>query len=102
METVTISLSKAHKEFVEAQMAEAGFRSVSKYIDTLLRAERRRKAEEKLLALVQEAEASGPATPMTREDWDNLKRRVWERHEQAKRSGRGKSRQKNSRRARSR
>jgi antitoxin ParD1/3/4 len=102
METVTISLSKAHKEFVEAQMAEGGFGSVSKYIDALLRAERRRQAEAKLVALVQEAEASGPATPMTKEDWDNLKRRVWERVAKAKESSRGKGRQKTRRRAGSR
>ena len=101
METLNISLSKAHREFVEAQVTEGGFSSVNKYFDALLRAERRRKAEEKLLALVKEAEESGPATPMTREDWDNLKRQVWEREAQAKGSARGKSRQTNRRRARS-
>jgi hypothetical protein len=93
METVTISLSKAHKEFVEAQMAEAGLRSLSKYIDTLLRAERRRKAEEKLLALVQEAEASGPATPMTKEDWAEIRREVAERLAQRKKKPRQATRQ---------
>jgi antitoxin ParD1/3/4 len=102
METLTISLTKDQKAFVEAQMAEGGFRSVSKYIDTLLRAERRRQAEAYLLTLVQEAEASGPATPMTKEDWDNLKRRVWDRVAKAKESSRGKGRQKTRRRAGSR
>jgi antitoxin ParD1/3/4 len=92
METLTIQLTKAQKAFAEAQAAEGGYRSVSKYLEDLLRAERRRKAEEELEKLILEAEASGPPTPMTREDWDNLKRRVWERHEQAqvKGSSRGK------------
>jgi hypothetical protein len=30
-----------------------------------------------------EAMESGPATPMTRDDWDELERNVWERHGQA-------------------
>ena len=79
MISFTISLPKAHKEFIESQVAEGGFESVSKYLDSVLRAERRRKAEEELLALVETAEQSGPATPMTRADWDRLKRRVHER-----------------------
>ena len=102
METLTISLPKAQKEFLEAQAAADGFNSVSKYLDALLRAEHRRKAEEKLLQLVQAAEASGLATPMTREDWDNLKRRVWERETQSKGSSRGTGREKGRRRVGSR
>lgn len=98
MEKVTISLSKAQREFVEAQVAEGSYRSVSAYLEALVRAERKRKAEEKLLALVREAEESGPATPMTREDWDDLKRRVWERDAQSKEGARGKSRQTKRRR----
>ncbi len=76
METLTISLSKGHLEFVQEQVATGGFRSVNAYMDKLLRAERRRKAEEKLLALVQEAEASGPATEWTTEDWEAIRREV--------------------------
>jgi antitoxin ParD1/3/4 len=90
---VTISLSRMHKEFVEAQAAQGGFPSVSTYLDALVDAERRRKAEEQLIALVQEAEKSGPATPMTSADWDNLKRRVRQREALSKGSVRGKNRQ---------
>jgi antitoxin ParD1/3/4 len=79
METLTIKLTKAQKEFAEAQAAEAGYRSVSKYLEDLLRAERRRKAEEELEKLILEAEASGPPTPMTREDWDQLKEKAMRR-----------------------
>jgi Arc/MetJ-type ribon-helix-helix transcriptional regulator len=101
MESVTINLSKSQRAFIEAQMAEGRIRSVSKYFDTLLRAERRRKAEERLVQLVKEADESGPPTPMTREDWDELKRRVWQREAQAKETPRGQGRQKGSRRVRS-
>ena len=79
MATVTITLSKAHLEFVEEQASAGGFRSVSAYIDSLVRAERKRKAEEKLLALVREAEESGPSTPMTPEDWEVIRREVADR-----------------------
>jgi hypothetical protein len=30
-----------------------------------------------------EAMESGPATPMTRDDWDERERNVWERHRRA-------------------
>jgi antitoxin ParD1/3/4 len=73
METLTIQLTKAQKAFAEAQAAEGGYRSVSKYLEDLLRAERRRKAEEELEKLIQEAEASGPPTPMTPEDWERIR-----------------------------
>src|SRR5207253_1493186 len=76
METLTIQLTKAQKAFAEAQAAEGGFRTVSKYLEDLLRAERRRKAEEELLKLVQEAEASGPPTPMTRDDWERIREKA--------------------------
>jgi antitoxin ParD1/3/4 len=76
METLTIQLTKAQKEFAETQAAESGYRSVSKYLEDLLRAERRRKAEEELEKLILEADASGPATPMTREDWDRLREKA--------------------------
>jgi hypothetical protein len=42
----------------------------------------RRQAKQALEAKLSEALSSGPATPMTREDWDTLERRVWERHHQ--------------------
>ncbi len=102
MATLTIKLSKDQRAFIEEHLAETGCKSVDTFIDSLIRAEQRRRAEEKLVRLVREADESGPATPMTREDWDDLKRRVWQRHAQAKETSRGKSRQKNRRPARSR
>ncbi len=34
-------------------------------------------------ARLREAMESGPAAPMTRDDWDELERNVWERHRRA-------------------
>jgi putative addiction module CopG family antidote len=79
METLTISLSKAQREFIAEQMAAGGYRSVSAYFNALLKAERRRQAEEWLTRLVEEADASGPPTPMTRADWDNIREKALQR-----------------------
>lgn len=98
METVSIALTKDQKEFVDAQMAAGRHRSVSAYLNALLRAERRRKAEEHLVALVREAEASGPATKMTKADWDRLKQQVWDRVAKAKGKGRASNRPQDRRR----
>ena len=76
METLTIALSKAHREFIQEQMAAGGFRSLNAYLGALLKAEERRKAEEEPLRLVQEADASGPPTPMTREDWEQIRQKA--------------------------
>lgn len=95
MEKMTVTLTKDQRAFVEEQIAEGGHRSASAYLKALLAAERRRKAEEKLVAMVREAEESGPATPMTREDWENLRRKAMTRlaEEKAKRgNGRKKAR----------
>ena len=73
METLKIRLSKQQHDFVEAQMVEGGYKSVDAYLSALLRAEGRRKAEERLLQLVKKAE-SGPATLMTKQDWAEIRR----------------------------
>jgi Arc/MetJ-type ribon-helix-helix transcriptional regulator len=76
MPTLSIKLSKAQSEFVEAQMVEGGFKSVNAYSDALLKAELRRRGEEKLLRSVQEADASGPPTPLTPNEWEAIRQEV--------------------------
>jgi antitoxin ParD1/3/4 len=81
MTTISISLPEDMKEFLEAQVAEGGYASAGEYLQALIRDARRSKAKRDLIAKLDEALASGPAEPMTREDWDALERKVWERHE---------------------
>ena len=76
METLTITLPGEIKAFLEEQAGQEGA-SVSEYLGAMLgeaRARQRERAEirEKLL----EAVRSGPATPMTRQDWDDIRREV--------------------------
>jgi antitoxin ParD1/3/4 len=80
MATMNISLPDPMKEFVEAQAAQEGYGSVSEYLRAVIRDIQKRKAKQEVEAKLREALLSGPAEPMTREDWDTLERRVWERH----------------------
>ena len=80
MTVVTLSLPDHLREFVEAQVAEGGHASADAYLLAVLEDVRKHKAMQGLIAKLDEALASGPATPMTREDWDDIERSVWERH----------------------
>ena len=81
MTTMNISLPEEMKAFIEARMATEGFASASEYLRTLIREDQKRRAKQALETKFREALESGPATPMTGEDWDELERRVWERHQ---------------------
>ncbi len=82
MTTMNISVPEEMKAFVEAQMTQEGYASASEYLRALIRDAQKRRAKHELEAKFREAMESGPATPMTREDWDSLERQVWERHHQ--------------------
>jgi antitoxin ParD1/3/4 len=85
METLMISLTKSQKAFVDAQVADGGFRSASEFIAQLIEQAEVHQERERINGLLREGLESGPSTPMRREDWEALERRVWER--QAKRNG---------------
>ena len=83
MTTMNISVPDEMKAFVEAQMAQEGYASASEYLRALIREAQKRQAKQALEAKFREALESGPATPMTRDDWEELERNVWERYRQA-------------------
>ena len=79
METLTINLPAEIKDFVEEQAVREGS-SVSEYLGDILREARERdrglgEVRAKLLEAIEE-----PATPMTRADWDELRREIRDRH----------------------
>ncbi len=74
MTTMNISLPDEMKAFIEAQMAQEGFASASEYLRALIREAQKRRAKQALEAKFREALESGPATPMTTEDWAALRR----------------------------
>jgi antitoxin ParD1/3/4 len=79
MATMNVSLPDEMKAFVEAQAAKEGFGTVSEYLRSVIRELQKRQAKQNLEAKLREALLSGPAEPMTREDWDDIEREGLER-----------------------
>ncbi len=73
MTTMNISVPDEMKAFVEAQMSEEGFASVSEYLRALIREAQKRRAKRYLEAKLREGLDCGPAAPMTKEDWVALR-----------------------------
>jgi antitoxin ParD1/3/4 len=81
MTTITLSLPESLREFVEEQVAKGGFGSADAFLLALVREAQKREAKAKLEALLLEGLESGPATPMTPEEWADIRREVRERLE---------------------
>jgi antitoxin ParD1/3/4 len=79
MATMNISLPDEMKTFVETQAAKEGFGTTSEYLRSVIRDVQKRQAKQALEAKLREALESGPAEPMTREDWDEIEREGLER-----------------------
>ncbi len=87
MATMNITVPEAMKAFIHEQAAKGGFGTVSEYMRAVIRdlqerEDYRAEVREKLL----EAVRSGPSTPLTQSDWDDVRREVRRRH--AERQGR--------------
>lgn len=80
MTTMNISLPDAMRAFVEQKIAQGGYSTASEYVRELIRDDQKRAAQERLEALLIEGIESGPAREMTAGDWQELRRRVWQRH----------------------
>ena len=78
MTTMNISLPEEMKTFIEARMTEEGYASASEYLRALIRDAQKRRAKQALEEKFREALESGPATPMTKEDWVALRREAME------------------------
>jgi antitoxin ParD1/3/4 len=73
MQTMNISLPDPLKEFVEHQVADGRYSSVSEYIRELIRDDEKRKAQERLEGMLLEG-LSDESTEMTRQDWDDIRK----------------------------
>jgi antitoxin ParD1/3/4 len=60
------------KEFVDEEMGEGGYRDASDYFNALLQEQLKRKADQKLEALLQEGLATKSA-PVDKKDWDSIR-----------------------------
>ena len=59
METMNIALPESMKQFVQERVSEGGYSSVSEYVRELIRADQKRKAEDRIDALLLEGLDSG-------------------------------------------
>jgi antitoxin ParD1/3/4 len=80
---MNIALPESMKHFVQERVSEGGYSSVSEYVRELIRADQRRKAEERIDALLLEGLDSGAPIPVTAEYWEAKKRKLAERLNQA-------------------
>jgi antitoxin ParD1/3/4 len=73
MQTMNISLPEPLKEFVDHQIAEGRYSSVSEYIRELIRDDEKRKAEDRLEMLLLEG-LEGEESELTRKDFDAIRK----------------------------
>lgn len=72
MQTMNISLPDPLKQFVDRQVSEGRYSSVSEYMRELIRADEKRKAEAKLEKLLLEG-LDGEESDMTAQDWNDIR-----------------------------
>ena len=73
MTSVNISLPEILKDYIDEQVVNGGYGTVSEYIRDLIRQDREQRSQKKLESLLLEGLDSGDATPMTSEDWDAVR-----------------------------
>lgn len=76
METMNIALPESMKEYVQGRVAEGGYSSVSEYVRDLIRSDQKRKADERIDALLLEGLDSGAPIEVSEEFWEEKKRRL--------------------------
>jgi antitoxin ParD1/3/4 len=79
METMNIALPESMKQFVQERVSEGGYSSASEYVRELIRADQKRKVEERIDALLLEGLDSGEPIPVAPEYWEAKKRKLTER-----------------------
>ena len=76
MATMNISLPDLMREFVEKEVSEGGYTTTSEYFRELVREAQKRKADARLEALLLEGLESGESAPMTKQDWEEIRKEV--------------------------
>jgi antitoxin ParD1/3/4 len=79
MDTMNIALPEAMKQFVQERVSEGGYSSVSEYIRELIRADLKRKAEERIDSMLLDGLDSGEPITITQDYWEAKKRKLVER-----------------------
>ena len=83
MQSMNISLPDPLKRFVDGQIAEGRYSSVSEYVRELIRADEKRKAEDRLESLLLEG-LNSPETELQPSDWADIRKQALSRIEARK------------------
>jgi len=81
---MNISLPEAMREYVETQVTERTYSSTSEYFRALVREDQKRKAQERLEALLLEGLDSGQPIEVTPDLFERKRQDLRARHEKAK------------------
>ena len=76
MNTMNIAIPKQLKSFVQREVLRRGYSSVSEYVRDLIRGDQESQAIAMLEAEYLKGLDSGPATPMTQQDWEEIREEV--------------------------
>ena len=74
--TINVSLPSPMRAYLESRVKADGFGSISDLVRALVREDQKRQAQEELERRLLAALDSGEATPMTSQDWDEIKTAV--------------------------
>jgi antitoxin ParD1/3/4 len=72
--SINISLPLSMKQWVEQQVAEAGFGTISEFFRQLVREEQQRRLRRRIDDNLHQALHSGASTPMTSTAWERIGR----------------------------
>ncbi len=75
MESMNISLPEPLKQFVDGQVAAGRYSSASEYVRELIRADEKRRAEERLETLLLEG-LQGEESELTAADWKAIRKQA--------------------------
>jgi antitoxin ParD1/3/4 len=76
--SLNISLPESLRAYIEGEVSRGGYSTPSEYVRELVRADQKRKSEDHLEALLLKGLRSGKPTAMTKKDWTELRKRVFE------------------------
>ncbi|MEH2060668.1 MAG: type II toxin-antitoxin system ParD family antitoxin [Nostoc sp.] len=76
MKSINISLPDIMRAYIEEQVAQGGYSSVSEYFRELVRQDQKRVAQERLETMLLEGLNSGNATEMTVPDWEDIRQTI--------------------------
>ncbi|MEM9217792.1 MAG: type II toxin-antitoxin system ParD family antitoxin [Cyanobacteria bacterium P01_F01_bin.150] len=85
MTPLTVSLPNALTTYMQEQLAVGPYNTADDYIQALIEQDKARK--EHLEPLILEGVASGEATPMTSNDWDDIRAAVRQNHQDQSQHG---------------